>query len=334
MMMRRNDNNNSGTTDDKEEFPVYELIAQELLRLFIPRQPKTRLVYDEKNDCEYVMSKQVSGYRSLETVSREELKQGIKTGKYTGLGEIQIMALFLNEIDLKFDNMCLNDLNQIVKIDGDRCFAQINGFQSAKYAITEKDITALPFIKDYYAYNWLDLIEYEMMAKDIYLPIKKTSRSLDIEMVSNAGFRAEINKTMFKIMMMPDQLLADFIACYPVTDSQLADLYEELIERKEQIAHAATRNQSFCEFISGMEAVNVAHDFVEELRSFHTMGKHQLPMKRHESTIVQNYLDLRAKVANEIKPRRSSRLKYTLFAEQEKPRSDNEVKARKRRTLS
>jgi len=312
---------------------VFEVVAQEFFRLFIPSHPKTRLVLDTENDIHYIMSKHVPGYRALDTVNKDELREGIKNGMFTGLGDVLVIALLLNEIDLKFGNLCLNEHNQIIKIDGDRCFARINGFKNKNYYITEADIVSLPFIYDYFAYNWLDLILHEPVGLHKQKAIRSEPRSIDVEISSHPRFRAEVNRALLKVILLPDDLIGDFIASYADLDSDIAEIYEEVLDRKSQLFKAAVYNQSFRRYLSSMEAVKLAHDYAEYLKKFKTTGKHTLPMDKYEKEIIHNYLDLRARLVNEVKPRRSVRFKGTLFSEKARTGSCKEdISAKQNKT--
>jgi hypothetical protein len=155
------------------EIPIFsEILSQELFRMLfpgtpdLPRHPKTRLVVSNKDNIlgsrdKYIASKKVE-ITSLTEVSKNELKTGLESGAITGLGEVQVLAMFLGEIDLKGNNLGLNPNKQIVKIDGELCFSIFNTYEEGSYvptiSISSAGLAKLPYIdtEEYNAYNWLD----------------------------------------------------------------------------------------------------------------------------------------------------------------------------------
>lgn len=316
--------------DQADKEAVYETVAQETFRLFVPWQPKTRLVLDEKSDVRYVMSREVPGYRSLQGMDRRELKSGIKSGTITGLGEILVIALLLNEVDLKFSNLCLNEHNQLVKIDGDSCFARINTFKNKTYDITAHDIEQLPFIEDYFAYNWLDLMEYRINIFGEQTTKRKRPVFIDAEMKTHPGFRAEVNRALLKVALIPAEFYPGFIGNYTYTHVDVNELSRELIERSRQMREAAVRNPAFREFMQSNEAAQTLNDFLEYLRQFRTGGKNYLPMSECEELIRENYRNLRLETATEIKKR--VRFRGAMFSEPPRVPVDENREAKKLKT--
>src|SRR5690606_25928625 len=107
---------------EDDEKAYLEVIAQELFRLVISEQPKTRWVKTDKGKLKYVVSKEVPNYRKFTDIDPYGLLNVIKSGYYRGLASIAVMAMFVDEIDLGNHNLGRNEDRQVIKIDGDRCF--------------------------------------------------------------------------------------------------------------------------------------------------------------------------------------------------------------------
>jgi hypothetical protein len=64
-------------------------------------------------------------------------------GRFTGLGQVVVTAIFLNETDLKQGNMGVDEQQRIIKIDSDHCFAQLSHHPKIN-TITAEVIATLP----------------------------------------------------------------------------------------------------------------------------------------------------------------------------------------------
>ena len=125
----------------------FEVLAQEFFRLMIPHQPETRVAQAREANIYYILSEEVSGYHLLP----EGEPDSFNNGNYTGLGQVCVGSMFLQEIDLKNGNLGLDDKKRVIKIDGDYCFSQLdNEFSNEKYDITPKSIESLPYPQDFY----------------------------------------------------------------------------------------------------------------------------------------------------------------------------------------
>jgi hypothetical protein len=308
--------------DLADQNAIFEVVAQEFFRLFIPCHPKTRLVLNEKNDIHYVISKEVPGYIPAESLSKEAIREGLKGGIFTGLGDILVIALLLNEVDLKLGNLGLNENGQFIKIDGDRCFAHINGFNHRDYDITAADIEALPYINDYFAFNWLDLIQYKYISAKKQKAVRTKPESIDASISSSRAFRAEINRAIFKVILLPDEFFKEFIASYAAIESDIEILHREIVERKTQLFDAAMRHQSFREFIVGPDSSKLLREYINDLKRFRTTGKHSLSIEKYESDIIQNYQNVHAHVIKQGMLLRSVRFKTVFFSPKKKQSKD------------
>lgn len=271
-------------TDTESGDGLREVIAQELFRLFIPNQPKTRLIDQYDVTKETVVSKEVPGYRCWEKMDKAELNKKIKDGTYYGFGEVLVIAMLVNETDLKEGNLCLNDKNQVIKLDGDCCFAKLAGWDRYKdktHDITADDIRELPYIVNYFSNHWLDLVVDSQKSA--------TQIIIDKEMVTLKSFRAEVNRAILKTLILPDRLFLDFINHHTTTRTETYQFYNEVRERRDQMKRAALSNESFCEYMQTDESNKDLVSYLGYLDAFKMTGKTTLNMSLHEKEIFAQY---------------------------------------------
>jgi len=224
-----------------------EVFAQELFRLLIPGHTKTRLVIDERGDT-FVASKHIPGYTRLpnDLTSNVNIKREwnakLKNGTYTGLGELTTISLLLNEVDLKNGNIALNDKNQLIKFDGDWCFARLRAWSGNN--ITEHEIDMLPFPGNYKPYNWLGIVAEN---------VRRPHPLLDSDISTNPRFRAEVNHALLKALILPEALIKNFIAAYIEDATEATTLYNEFTDRRNQLAAAAFKNNSFLAYLKQLK---------------------------------------------------------------------------------
>ena len=266
------------------EDAVPEVVAQEVFRLFIPNQPKTRLIEpDADNDKFGVMSKQVDGYQSVSEGAYHRFAENTATGVYHGLGEVMVIALLVNETDLKFGNLGLDANGQIIKIDGDRCFADMMFDDDILCAdISEMDLQMLPKLHTYRTYNWLDFLTYEndeTVKEDQDAPICTT-------LADSALLRAEINKALLKVYLMPDTVVDQFVGEYVDEDKLRDQLYTEITKRKNTLCEAALQNQSFRQYVLSAKSNKDFREYLDYLAAFHTTSKNTLNIADEKGAMV------------------------------------------------
>lgn len=273
-----------------------EVIAQELFRLVIPYQPKTRLAFDEiKNTSStYILSKGVSGYRSFADLDCKDVVTSIANNTFRGLGYIIVLALLLNEIDFKFGNIGVDNQNRIVKIDGGWCFARlIDAYKNVNYKITEQIIKMLPLPDTYDAYNWLD---------GICSNVKQAIPPINAEIGKLTHFRAEVNEALLSVVTLPDELINPFVNSY-IEGKSVKIIADEIIERIKQFKEAALANKDFQDYLVSVHAKNHLEIHINNLKEFKTTKKNYLAAKipELESRVRENFANLRKSNPNEQK---------------------------------
>jgi hypothetical protein len=232
-----------------------ELLSQELFRLIIPNQPETLIAENSTTKVFYILSEEISGYRNLP----EGEAASFSNGHYHGLGQVMTLAMFLQEIDLKNGNIGLNDKNQVIKIDGEWCFAEFTDNNlSHNYKLTPQAIEYLPYPKDYYTYNWLDIIR-----KKTYQP---KSRIIDSTLSNTSQFRTEVNETLLKLCLIPDRYFEQFVDQY--ISAGAAKYAKSMQKRQKELMESATQNLSFKAYLKTPEAQLEAKNFLNILKDF------------------------------------------------------------------
>lgn len=255
-----------------------EILAQEFFRVIIPHQPETRIAYDDKKQY-YILSEEVNGYRALPTKQADNFENGT----FTGLGQAMVCSLFLQEIDFKNGNVGLNAKQQVIKIDGDWCFSGLtDDFSDEKYNITLQSIEQLPYPVDYYAFNWLDLIQED---------VKKTNSAIVNKTLSQKPlFRAEVNQALLKICLLPDYFIELFVQAYMPTEEQR---FITLIKnRRDELKQSALKNASFNEYLRSPQALLDADNLLLQMQSFEAGGQLVISLKQ-QSALREKSLGLR-----------------------------------------
>jgi len=243
-----------------------EVVAQELFRLFINHQPKTRLVIDESNpEYAYVNSKAVQGFTPLEKMPSHRLSSDLLSGKFKGLGEVSVIALLLGESDFKFGNMGVDKDNNVTKLDGGWCFGSMQD-EKRKDKIRKATIADLP-CADVGAYNWLDYIVGGQ---------KCIPQIANLRLQNNPAFREEVNTAILKVLLLPDPLFYRLIEHYISDHKEIKNLTTFIIKRKNQLREAALQNKSFLEFIGTSQANRVISTFDAYINNFILTGKIKL----------------------------------------------------------
>ena len=248
---------------------IFEVIAQELFRLYIPGHPKTRVKSDNDNNY-YVMSKEILNFKSLESHSLEDtqlLKENISKGVYKNLGKIQIMSLWLNEIDFRKPNLGTDNQQRLIKIDGGWCFARMKRYSDAAMSapFNMSDIQSLPFVTTYKAYNWLDII-YQYQS--YYQKTNASERMIHENLHNETYYLNEIYVTALNILLTPCHLLRHFINHYTDDNYLQAMIYNELMQRKQMLLEAMVGNNEFKNYLEASEAALQVEEFIKSIDSF------------------------------------------------------------------
>ncbi len=273
-------------------FAVPEVVAQEFFRLIINYQPKTR-IYKNAQGKIYVVSKSAVGVESLEKLRNadpEKVRHNINSGKYKGLGFILVLALLLQETDLKLGNILLDKNNRLVKIDGDRCFSGVIHPEkySNDYKITTEDLLNLPFLNIFNAGNWLDIIKNGEPNPAYSEGIADGKPLLiDPDLKNKPHFRLEINQAILKVLMIPSHFIKDFVGSYTNDPEEVKLLTKLISKRIDHLREAALNETSFQKYVTSSAGKKHAQESLIELCDFTTMGKNHLFTKKSHAQLFE-----------------------------------------------
>ncbi len=297
-----------------------EVVAQEFFRLFIAGHTKTRLL--KHVSYFYAASKGVLFFCSLDKLGGAKTKIGLDNGSYTGLGHVLLIAMLVNEIDLKSAHLLLDTRHKIAKIDGDRCFAELDDYPECReynFSFSSEDIDALPQLKTYQSHNWLDHIENGKS--------KSPSVITHSDLSSNPKFREEVNQAILRVLLVPKVLIKEFIQFY-FSDEKFkteANALEALmLNRIDMLRTAAFANASFMAYVHTDKAKTEVNDYLSYLENFNMVGKEKLDVARYRADILFRLAFLRSgktpvepeptipmQEAKEVKPSSGSRQLYS-----------------------
>ena len=258
---------------------ISEVIAQELFRLILPDHPKTRCVEEivptDNRVYYYVASKEIKNINPFYFVNEKNYCQDITSGKVKGLGAVQVISLWLNEIDFKAGNVVINEEDKVIKLDGGQCFASIlehiPSYGERMFDITSGDLESLPALTDYTPYNWLDFITHDQEETTHEKIINPYSRLLTIK--NNDGFKNEVNQAILRIISLPDEFIYYFVKSYVSNKNISTQLINNIKERKQQLEKSALEMKNFTAYLSSPEALKEIGKYINYLKTFKTMSK-------------------------------------------------------------
>jgi hypothetical protein len=257
-----------------------EVLAQEFFRLIIPGQPETRIARNEALNTYYILSAEVPGFKNLPKYKQTMFSRG----PYKGLGRIMMVCVFVHEIDLKNGNIGLNFQNEVIKIDGDWCFVSIRDPKKCSLEqskISENLIKNLPYIPDFYAFNWLDIKEEGVS--------QASSNFVNHSLSYSPIFRGEINQAMLRILLLPDSYIKKFVDAYIPVGSNADRFINFLINRRSELQIAALQNESFVNYIASGEAAEEAVKHLAHMKAFTANGSHTVISEAEFQTIEKDF---------------------------------------------
>lgn len=258
-----------------------EALSQDLFRLILPQQPKTRWGQIPGNEAlisqsieYYVLSKAILNFKDKFFFSPKN-NESILNHSITGLAATQVLALWLNEIDFKAGNVGIDPEKKIViKIDGGLSFISLNPnfsyLHQGNFNITTEDLEALPNLVNYEACNWLQQIRWDLNKKH---SIKTVPTELDKKINQSPQFKNELYQTILRIISLPDALIHFFTQCYIAQHSDAQLFSDFIIQRKHQLEAAANNILAFDSYRQSNQARKDIMTYLNYLRNFKTMGK-------------------------------------------------------------
>lgn len=231
----------------------FEMLSQELFRLFLPHQPKSvygkaeNLIPIEEespslsSEQHILLSKKLSTFRRLPMGKHEEFFNG----DYKYLGHVIGLAIFLHEIDLSLENIGLDSENRVIKIDGDWTLASVaHPEQFVSKSNIDIDVRLLLdvfFFDHYRVFNWFDIFEDGRIRRE-------TSEIFSNDMSQSQMFQNEIYEMFVMIALLPDEYYTKMIRmCLPPLECK--NVIEFLQMRKNDLLDAALQIESFHDYL-------------------------------------------------------------------------------------
>jgi hypothetical protein len=274
-----------------------EVVAYAFCHLISFRQPKVFFVEGEKND--YVFSEEVVEIKLLSDIDPDIIKKNLANGVYTGLGTILILALFLNEVDLKMGNIALDNKNRLIKLDNEESFASLKDpKRELTSVITEEDIDSLPDIFNYKPWNFLDFI---LQGK------KGFTKIFDHENKDNPQLRLDVNSTILRIILLPKAFISAFINSFSTNEKQQSEaknLSTFLIKRKKALQIEVLNNISFLMYVSNVVPIKRYIDvYINYLATYKIIEKSHLEndIQRRYNKVLRLAKSSSDKILRELK---------------------------------
>ncbi len=201
---------------------------------------------------------------------RRGLKVEINWRRCRGLGHTVLMAAFLNEADVKLDNLGRDQNGYLIMHDFGWSLPYL---RSQEKKITEAVIANLPEPPES-VHNWLSMVangkSYHMTPSFCELAKLK----------SQPGFRREINESMLNILVLPDALIVEFFKYYTdKLDEAFGEvIYNKILQKKQELREAALANPSFQAYLMSDAAVLQFHQHQEYVNEFCLTGKDRLTL--------------------------------------------------------
>ena len=261
---------------DTERKARFEMLSQEIFRLFLPHQPKT--VYGKGLNLipgglssssahqHFVLSQKIENLNPLPKGRQSRFFQGA----YRCLGHVMALSIFLHEIDLSLENIRIDIHGRVVKLDGDWTLAKIvNPEQFPEEMNTRIDARLLldVFHFDHYAvFNWFDLIEATKKKKDL-------SEIIPRDMMCSPSFQTEYFEMILWIALCPDDVYLKLIqACIGYEESHAT--LDMLVKRKIDLIESALQNPRFVDYLINKKTTHLL--FPTSLK------EHMLQFKLHK----------------------------------------------------
>lgn len=254
---------------------VQEVLAQEFFRLIMPHHPISFVNFSGHQ--QFIFTKEVENFTSLPKLTDNII--------YSMFGEVLLCAMFFQEIDLNLDNIGLDSSNRVTKIDSEKCFSQVIGFQDDPFKLTDYSIARLPYLNMAvtYATNWLDLIEKGKA--------KLNSIIVDDSFFTKDEFIDEKNNAILKICLLPDNYIENFVNRYSFGLSINNSIIDLVKTRKAMLTEVALKNEDFINYMR-TDRSNIVNNFINHLQLFCPYEEQAIIQSSNHDPLKQEVLNL------------------------------------------
>lgn len=276
----------------KDERSVrFEMLSQELFRLFLPHQPKT--IYGRGQHVIPIEDESVSNASLQHFVLSQKIRDfkplplgnqlGFFNGQYKHLGHVMALAIFLHEIDLGLGNIGIDSENRVVKIDGDWTMAEVSHpryFTDLDTRIDTRLLLDVFYFDAYPVYNWFDIIEKNKI-------LEEGSQIFPKNINDSPSFKNEFYEMIMMIALLPDEYYYKMVRmCLP--SSECSYTFQFLQSRKEALLDAAFQIDNFVEYVlrTFTSADMVLNEFIEYIGHFKIQKDELLLPESERSTFL------------------------------------------------
>lgn len=291
-----------------------EVIGQEFLRLWLPNQPKTRVVVMNDNQTAFVRSKAVNATCSLSDKNKNNpsFKANLLTSN-NNLGKVLICLRHLRSRDAKLAHFLIKERQfkdkQFISIDGGEHF----WFNPNDYKFTIDDINALPdvFPENFSPWNWLDIYyedekqpfpsffnpvfsqqlksatHFQQSINEGILIILLTTDRMIERMINYIGFEDESfhrlieREVMLHFNMDPENIGTSWSANDPdinkkIIANKINKYVEFMLIMRDQLLEAIHKDQKFIHYLHSSAATVALQKQIDYLETFTLSGKEKL----------------------------------------------------------
>lgn len=238
------------------------MLAQEIYRLFTLEQPQALLVRNQAGHF-YSAAKKSFGFFAPNKLI--ELRDMLLDGHIGGLGELLIVSLFLQDVNLGLDSIGTNAKGRFVKQETNACFASLmEDVDSKALSIRAEDINNLPYLtQGRWVKSW---------------PVSAVEKSEPYALPTflsgeNKKFNQEICLAILKIILLPDTFYYDFLQKNLSDQNEIRSLLHVLLMQKVQLRQAAMQIDAFKYYVLGNAVDSEMVSYIELLKNFKTNGK-------------------------------------------------------------
>lgn len=190
-----------------------EIFSGELLRLWLPHQPKVRILI-RGNTC-YIQSKDACATQSLQQAIDSGVDlQLVLNESDCNLGQVLFFSRLLRNRDLKLDNLMLQHLYRIINIDHGEFF----WFDNNRYAFAVEDIKALPepILLHFAPWNWLN-------NASVFTPVVLK------QLQDNSYFQQSINHGILLYLLTTNAMVEKIINHWTIDNKEFIALLKQEI---------------------------------------------------------------------------------------------------------
>ncbi len=267
-----------------------ELLAQEFFRLIIPGQPETLLASNPSTNTYFILSAELPDFDDIPRDKPELFMAGL----IVGLGQVVVVAQFLEEDDLKFGNIGLCG-STIKKIDGNRCFRSLWA-ETNRIPLTTKCLADLPYPTLLNPDHWLDIC---------LSGTQRTSYAVPAVLREAPAFQKEINDAILSIILLTDDYLQRLVlACMPA-DSNAERYLNFLKTRRNELCKAAESFPQFQDYLNSEAASANKQKHIQRLQNFKVSNVALIEGRERTKlleSLEQRYNDLKQQI-NKVRTR-------------------------------